>query len=338
MKVPYYVFEGITFTPLQSGDLDELAAMLKKETVCRYLFFGPNTARQTRAFFRPLARGHEAAIRAGELPSEPVFIMRRQGRFLGNCALRGVAFSPGNYELSCALDDTAWRQGYGTLACRFLVNYGFRILNARRLSADFMAGNEGSRGILLKNGFRPEGVRQQYWLLNGQCYDNVLVGLTRKRWEAQASDSYVIAPARKEEFDELTRLWEASVRASHHFLDEKDIVGLRPLIRHEYLPGIGTLLCARRNFAAPAAFAGIEDGKLEMLFVDPALRGQGLGKLLTRHAIETWRVRQVDVNEQNPEALGFYLRMGFVPAGRDETDPQGRPFPILHLELPRQDR
>ena len=39
------------------------------------------------------------------------------------------------------------------------------------------------------------------------------------------------------------------------------------------------------------------------------------------------------MNEQNPQALGFYLRMGYQITGRDALDPTGKPFPILHLSL-----
>jgi putative acetyltransferase len=39
----------------------------------------------------------------------------------------------------------------------------------------------------------------------------------------------------------------------------------------------------------------------------------------------------LDVNEQNPPAAGFYARQGFVVVGRSETDGEGRPFPLLHL-------
>lgn len=45
-------------------------------------------------------------------------------------------------------------------------------------------------------------------------------------------------------------------------------------------------------------------------------------------------MNKVDVNEQNDKALGFYLRMGFRIIGRNETDGMGKPYPILHLQLP----
>lgn len=41
----------------------------------------------------------------------------------------------------------------------------------------------------------------------------------------------------------------------------------------------------------------------------------------------------VDVNEQNPDAVGFYRRMGFEIVGRLPLDGQGRPFPVLHMRL-----
>ena len=62
-------------------------------------------------------------------------------------------------------------------------------------------------------------------------------------------------------------------------------------------------------------------------------RGKGFGRQLVNHVTRHCGVRRVDVNEQNPQAAGFYERMGFRTAGRDATDPSGRPYPILHMEL-----
>lgn len=42
-------------------------------------------------------------------------------------------------------------------------------------------------------------------------------------------------------------------------------------------------------------------------------------------------MRCLDVNEQNEQAVGFYLHMGFEVAGRSELDGTGKPYPLLHL-------
>lgn len=87
------------------------------------------------------------------------------------------------------------------------------------------------------------------------------------------------------------------------------------------------------EFGGFTAFAGVAGDMLEMLFVAPGARGKGFGRQLVNHVTRHCGVRRVDVNEQNPQAAGFYERMGFRTAGRDATDPSGRPYPILHMEL-----
>lgn len=132
---------------------------------------------------------------------------------------------------------------------------------------------------------------------------------------------------------ELLALWEASVRATHGFLAEADIAALKPLLLREYF-GLVELRCLRGPTGGILAFMGTAGERLEMLFVHPEHMGRGLGGRLARHAIERLGVREVDVNEQNPNALAFYLHLGFELAGRSALDGQGKPFPLLHLRLP----
>ena len=128
----------------------------------------------------------------------------------------------------------------------------------------------------------------------------------------------------------LTTLWELSVRCTHHFLTEDDIQELIPFVKMGLL-GIGTLIVARDN-ENPIAFLGIEAGKIEMLFVSPDYFGKGLGRELAELGISQYGVRYVDVNEQNPQAIGFYEHIGFEVFQRTEFDEQGNPFPILKMK------
>lgn len=130
----------------------------------------------------------------------------------------------------------------------------------------------------------------------------------------------------------LVSVWDASVRASHDFLTADDICRLTPCVS-EGLAAIATLVVARRG-GAPVGFMGIEGRKIEMLFLAPALFGQGLGRRMVTLALDTYGVTHVDVNEQNPSATAFYERMGFHTFRRDALDDQGNPFPILHMALP----
>ena len=107
----------------------------------------------------------------------------------------------------------------------------------------------------------------------------------------------------------LLGIWEASVRASHHFLTE-DV---------EYDD-------------VRIGFMGIQSGKIEMLFLHPDYFRKGIGRALIQKAVSEAGAEYVDVNEQNPAAVKFYEKMGFRTFRRDSTDDQGNPFPILRMK------
>ena len=92
------------------------------------------------------------------------------------------------------------------------------------------------------------------------------------------------------------------------------------------------LLAVGNEEGTPVAFAGINGQKLEMLFVSAEKRGRGIGKKLLQYAVENYAVTELAVNEQNPQAIGFYEHMGFRAYGRSETDEQGKPYPILIMK------
>lgn len=56
---------------------------------------------------------------------------------------------------------------------------------------------------------------------------------------------------------------------------------------------------------------------------------------LRNEVITELGVTGVDVNEQISGVCGFYLSRGFTQVRRYELDGDGRPYPILHLELSR---
>ena len=131
--------------------------------------------------------------------------------------------------------------------------------------------------------------------------------------------------------EKLTAVWNGSVRVSHHFLTEQDIARLIPQVEAA-LQGIEHLVVASEN-GTPVGFMGIQERKIEMLFLAPACIGKGLGKKMIRLAIRQYGAFYVDVNEQNGQAVGFYEHEGFVVVGRSELDGDGKAYPILHMEL-----
>ena len=133
---------------------------------------------------------------------------------------------------------------------------------------------------------------------------------------------------------QLLNVWESSVRATHDFLSEEEIIKIR-----EYVPmaieNVEHLIIAEKESGEPAAFMGIDGNRLEMLFLSPEARGKGLGKRLLQYGIETYNIQELTVNEQNPQAVDFYEHMGFQTYKRTDHDEEGNPYPLLYMRLSR---
>lgn len=132
----------------------------------------------------------------------------------------------------------------------------------------------------------------------------------------------------------LAGVWETSVRATHDFLAPGAVEAMAGFVP-EAIRGVGNLLVAWRG-GAPVAFLGEEAGRIEMLFVAPRERGTGLGRELVARAVGELGAREVDANEQNGQAVGFYEHLGFRTYERTDVDDQGQPYPLLRMRL--QDR
>lgn len=133
----------------------------------------------------------------------------------------------------------------------------------------------------------------------------------------------------------LLKIWEASVRATHHFLSERDIQSLKLLVEAG-LRAIPSLSIISSEEDSPLGFMGVEGAKIEMLFIHPQARGFGLGRKMIEHAIHELGADSVDVNEQNAQGVGFYIHMKFEVVSRAPVDGQGNPFPLLGMKLRRE--
>ena len=133
----------------------------------------------------------------------------------------------------------------------------------------------------------------------------------------------------------LIAVWEASVRATHLFLSDSEILSIKEYVP-QALKSVDKLIIAENDEEKPIAFMGIENETLEMLFITPSERGHGLGKLLLQYGISNYKVNRLTVNEQNPQAKGFYEHMGFHVYKRTDYDEQGNPYPLLYMRLPEE--
>ena len=143
-----------------------------------------------------------------------------------------------------------------------------------------------------------------------------------------------IRRSRPDEGDKLIAIWCRSVDATHDFLSKAYRKELEEMVR-AFLPE-APLWVAVNTEDQPIAFMLLTGDHMDALFVDPDVRGRGVGKLLIEHALSLTPKLTTNVNEQNEQAVGFYQKMGFRVTGRSETDDLGQPYPLLNLMYEQQ--
>jgi putative acetyltransferase len=144
---------------------------------------------------------------------------------------------------------------------------------------------------------------------------------------------YKLDVPEKSEYPDLLKVWESSVRATHHFLKEEEIVFLKKLILDKNVFDLVELIVARNNNNDIVGIMGVSGDDLAMLFVEAEYIGKGVGRFLIEYSIRHFGIKHVDVNEQNEQALNFYKHFGFRVISRSDLDDYGQPYPILHMQL-----
>ncbi len=107
------------------------------------------------------------------------FVFRNEDNALmGGCTLSNVRRG---VTQCCALGywigERFTRQGYMFDAVRALVPFIFKTLGLHRIEAACLPSNEPSKSLLVKAGFRQEGLALRYLQINGDWQDHVLFAL-----------------------------------------------------------------------------------------------------------------------------------------------------------------
>lgn len=193
--------ERLLLRPLTDADLDRVVELHGDPEVMRFIGSGqPATRERVRREVLPaLTRRHPATGAPGYWAAEE----RGTGTFLGWFELLPVDEPAGAgtvVELGYRLRRGAWGRGYATEGARALVRAGFVELGVRRVTAETMAVNTGSRRVLEKVGLRHVRTFFGDWPepIAGAEHGDVEYALTREEWAAREADGAgadAVAPA-----------------------------------------------------------------------------------------------------------------------------------------------
>lgn len=162
------------------------------------------------------------------------------------------------------------------------------------------------------------------------------IGFAAKRlWVSSASQgTYKIAP-RESDLAPLADLWVASWQATLPAIDFAARSAWFSTHLREIEDRGGVTLCAYSDAGPLVGFILLDPARkrLEQIAVHPAAFGSGLGAFLLDHAKQILGPGlSLEVNADNPRALRFYEKHGFLRESQGVNPHSG--LPIWHLSWP----
>ena len=123
--------------------------------------------------------------------------------------------------------------------------------------------------------------------------------------------------------DKLLKVWENSVRATHKFLSNEEILEIKKYVP-QALNDIAHLIIDTDENENPIAFIGIEGNKLEMLFIASEYRGKGIGTKLIETMLKLlknkgYKKTSLAVQKDN-YAVKMYKKVGFKIINENEQE------------------
>jgi ribosomal-protein-alanine N-acetyltransferase len=158
----------------------DLAALERLACDRRVLEYVPSQSRALATVRRLVARARPRRPRRRR-SFELAVVLRRGGKLIGTCDL--ALTGPRHADIGYLLAPRHWGFGYGTEVAGALVDFGFRVLELRELTAVVAIDNERSRRVLDRAGFRWDGLMRRHARFAGRWWDCHRYVIDRATWE-----------------------------------------------------------------------------------------------------------------------------------------------------------
>ncbi|NJK70616.1 MAG: GNAT family N-acetyltransferase [Microcoleus sp. SU_5_3] len=129
----------------------------------------------------------------------------------------------------------------------------------------------------------------------------------------------------------LLEVWYQAAAIAHYFLPAEHFQTERTAIATDYLPIAETWVYEHQGKVV--GFISLLGQTVGGFFVEPAMQGKGIGRLLMDHAVRLRGSLEVEVFVQNATGQRFYDRYGFVPVGQSYHDGTGQPLMQMRFSL-----
>ncbi len=166
-NIPTLTTERLTLRRMKPSDSDDMFEYARLSDVTEYLLWSPHKCReQTKDYLHYIQKSY----RAGNFYDWAV-VLNDEKKMIGTCGFTTLDFTHNVAEIGYVLNPRYWGRGIATEAVMRVMDFGFMELNAHRIEAKYMVGNDSSRRVMEKCGMTFEGVMRSSMFVKGKYRD-----------------------------------------------------------------------------------------------------------------------------------------------------------------------
>jgi RimJ/RimL family protein N-acetyltransferase len=163
--------DTLLIRPVQIEDIEQLLEFRWDSDVMALALHEPISMQQQEKWFH--------SIPATDLPMS-IFLKRdNELKLIGTVGLYQINMRHQRAVLRIRICKEMLGKGYGYKAMKLVIDYGFSVLNIRKITSDCFSENSSTIKIKTKLGFIKEGVLRQHYFHNGAFKDADVYGLLK---------------------------------------------------------------------------------------------------------------------------------------------------------------
>jgi len=172
--------ERLLLKPVEFEDIEYLLNLRWDQEVMQYLIHDPISLKNQQNWFNNL-KSNNVALSIFAKKNEELQIIGTTGLYeISTRHQRGI--------LRIRLDSSSQGKGYATEAINLVLNYGFNTLNLNKITSDSFVDNKAIINLIIKLGFKQEGLLVKHYFHNGEFRNAVQYGLLRDKFNNMKKD------------------------------------------------------------------------------------------------------------------------------------------------------
>ncbi len=182
--IPTLETERLVFRALKRADLYDVHEYASNPKTSQYLLWEPHDSLDyTREFIEIVI----SKYKSGEY-NDWAIVHKEDDKMIGTCGFTKIDEENNVVEIGYVINPAYWGMGIATEAVERIIDFAFEELQANRIEAKFIYGNDASLAVMQKVGMKFEGYQREAMLVKGKYRTIGISSILKREYKSKRNE------------------------------------------------------------------------------------------------------------------------------------------------------